>query len=104
MWLSTDVAQVRADGPSERTWRPRPYLNEGRRTSTAGQSAGSGLAASRSGVIDRATMQAYTEIVRLRAMVNPSSIVHSDPEILGGIPVFVGTRVPLKSLYDHLEA
>jgi uncharacterized protein (DUF433 family) len=37
-------------------------------------------------------------------MVNPSSIVHSDPEILGGIPVFVGTRVPLKSLYDHLEA
>jgi uncharacterized protein (DUF433 family) len=33
-----------------------------------------------------------------------SKIVHSDPEILGGTPVFVGTRVPLKSLYDHLEA
>ena len=27
-----------------------------------------------------------------------------DPEILGGTPVFVGTRVPVKSLYDYLEA
>jgi uncharacterized protein (DUF433 family) len=31
-------------------------------------------------------------------------IVHSDPEILGGTPVFVGTRVPVESLFDHLEA
>lgn len=31
-------------------------------------------------------------------------IVHSDPGILGGTPVFVGTRVPVKSLYDYLEA
>jgi uncharacterized protein (DUF433 family) len=30
-------------------------------------------------------------------------IVHSDPEILGGTPVFVGTRVPVKTLYDYLE-
>jgi len=37
-------------------------------------------------------------------MPNTSLIVHSDPEILGGKPVFVGTRVPVKSLYDHLEA
>jgi uncharacterized protein (DUF433 family) len=37
-------------------------------------------------------------------MPNLSTIVHSDPEILGGTPVFVGTRVPVKSLYDHLEA
>lgn len=27
-----------------------------------------------------------------------------DPEILGGIPVFAGTRVPVKSLFDYLEA
>jgi len=33
-----------------------------------------------------------------------SNIVHRDPEILGGKPVFVGTRVPVKTLYDHLEA
>ena len=31
-------------------------------------------------------------------------IVHSDPGILGGVPVFVGTRVPVKTLYDYLEA
>ena len=37
-------------------------------------------------------------------MTPVTKIVHSDPEILGGTAVFVGTRVPLKSLYDHLEA
>ncbi len=31
-------------------------------------------------------------------------VVHSDPEIMGGVPVFVGTRVPVKTLYDYLEA
>lgn len=31
-------------------------------------------------------------------------IIHSDPEILGGTPVFVGTRVPMKTLLDYLEA
>lgn len=30
-------------------------------------------------------------------------VIHSDPEILGGTPVFVGTRVPLKNLIDYLE-
>jgi uncharacterized protein (DUF433 family) len=30
-------------------------------------------------------------------------IVHSNPEILGGTPVFVGTRVPLQNLIDYLE-
>jgi uncharacterized protein (DUF433 family) len=37
-------------------------------------------------------------------MTNPSSVVHSDPEIMGGTPVFVGTRVPAESLFDYLEA
>lgn len=32
------------------------------------------------------------------------SIIHSDPDILGGTPVFVGTRVPVKTLLDYLEA
>ena len=30
-------------------------------------------------------------------------IVHCDPEIMGGTPVFVGTRVPLQNLVDYLE-
>ena len=32
------------------------------------------------------------------------NIVTRDPEILGGEPVFAATRVPIKSLFDHLEA
>jgi len=31
-------------------------------------------------------------------------VVHSDSEILGGTPVFVGTRVPFQALLDYLEA
>lgn len=32
------------------------------------------------------------------------SVVQSDPEILGGTPVFAGTRVPVKNLLDYLAA
>jgi uncharacterized protein (DUF433 family) len=39
----------------------------------------------------------------LRLTMDPKQIVHSDPEILGGIPVFVGTRVPVDALIDFLE-
>jgi uncharacterized protein (DUF433 family) len=31
-------------------------------------------------------------------------IFQSDPETLGGTPVFTSTRVPVKNLLDHLEA
>jgi uncharacterized protein (DUF433 family) len=31
------------------------------------------------------------------------AVIHSDPEILGGTPVFVGTRVPFRNLIDYLE-
>ena len=34
----------------------------------------------------------------------PLSVVQSDPEILSGTPVFVGTRVPFRALIDYLEA
>jgi uncharacterized protein (DUF433 family) len=34
----------------------------------------------------------------------PEDVVHSNPERLGGTPVFVGTRVPVQSLLDYLEA
>jgi uncharacterized protein (DUF433 family) len=33
-----------------------------------------------------------------------SSVVTQHPDVLGGEPVFAGTRVPAKSLFDHLEA
>lgn len=37
-------------------------------------------------------------------MISTADVVHSDPDILGGIPVFSGTRVPIKTLLDYLEA
>ena len=33
-----------------------------------------------------------------------SRIINIDPEILGGTPVFFGTRVPIKNLFDCLES
>lgn len=32
-----------------------------------------------------------------------SPIINIDPDILGGTPVFFGTRVPIKNLFDYLE-
>jgi len=40
----------------------------------------------------------------MRPMAPSESVVHSDPEILGGTPVFRGTRVPVKNLLDYLAA
>jgi len=36
-------------------------------------------------------------------MTNEQRVWRSDPEVLGGAPVFAGTRVPLRSLFDYLE-
>lgn len=32
------------------------------------------------------------------------SPIKSDPDILGGVPVFAGTRVPVRILIEHLKA
>ena len=37
-------------------------------------------------------------------MAKSAPVVHSDPQIMGGTPVFVGTRVPFQTLLDYLEA
>jgi uncharacterized protein (DUF433 family) len=37
-------------------------------------------------------------------MSNPSSSIRTDPEVLSGTPVFPGTRVPVQTLIDYLEA
>jgi uncharacterized protein (DUF433 family) len=34
--------------------------------------------------------------------MEPNRIVHTDPEIVSGTPVFVGTRVPAQALLDYL--
>jgi len=35
--------------------------------------------------------------------MNTDDIITTDPEILGGVPVFKGTRVPVKTLFEYLE-
>jgi len=43
--------------------------------------------------------------VRVKLFVmQREEIIDSNPEVLGGTPVFTGTRVPVRSLFDHLEA
>lgn len=42
----------------------------------------------------------YVERVKIEEL---KGIVHADLEIMGGTPVFVGTRVPLQNLIDYLE-
>ena len=37
-------------------------------------------------------------------MRSESLPLHSDAEIMGGTPVFVGTRVPVQTLVEYLEA
>ncbi len=36
-------------------------------------------------------------------MASPDSVITRDPEVLGGTPVFRGTRVPFQALLDYLE-
>jgi len=36
--------------------------------------------------------------------MNASEVISIDKEVLGGTPVFRGTRVPIKNLFDYLEA
>jgi len=37
-------------------------------------------------------------------MNGPSAVIHCDPEILSGTPVFMGTRVPVRILFEYLAA
>lgn len=33
-----------------------------------------------------------------------TDVININPEVLGGTPVFSGTRVPVETLFDHLES
>ncbi len=38
-----------------------------------------------------------------QAMLSVNEVIARDPEVLGGTPVFRGTRVPFQALLDYLE-
>lgn len=39
-----------------------------------------------------------------RVMLKDSLIISASPEVMGGTPVFTGTRVPVQTLLDYLKA
>jgi uncharacterized protein (DUF433 family) len=43
------------------------------------------------------------EIYKLSSVMNTGKVINVDTNILGGTPVFCGTRVPVKNLFDYLE-
>jgi uncharacterized protein (DUF433 family) len=46
----------------------------------------------------------YIENERVKFMQLPGPLITVSPERLSGTPVFAGTRVPVQTLFDHLEA
>ena len=40
---------------------------------------------------------------QVKSIIEPGLSVTIDPEILGGTPVFRGTRVPVKTLFDYIR-
>lgn len=42
-------------------------------------------------------------VMKIQQIIERQGIVHSDPEIISGVPVFVGTRVPRQTFFDYLE-
>jgi uncharacterized protein (DUF433 family) len=41
--------------------------------------------------------------MKIQRILDRQGIIHTDPEIMSGVPVFVGTRVPLQTFFDYLE-
>lgn len=41
--------------------------------------------------------------MKIQQIIERQGIVHIDPEIMSGVPVFIGTRVPLQTFFDYLE-
>jgi uncharacterized protein (DUF433 family) len=41
--------------------------------------------------------------MKLNNLLESQGIIHCDPEIMSGTPVFVGSRVPLQTFFDYVE-
>ncbi len=41
--------------------------------------------------------------MNIEEVLEKNGIIHSNPEIISGVSVFVGTRVPLQTFFDYLE-
>jgi uncharacterized protein (DUF433 family) len=41
--------------------------------------------------------------MNIQETLKHQGIIHTDPDIMSGTPVFVGTRVPIQTFFDYLE-
>jgi uncharacterized protein (DUF433 family) len=41
--------------------------------------------------------------MNIQETLDRQGLIHTDPDIMSGTPVFVGTRVPLQTFFDYLE-
>jgi len=56
--------------------------------------------------LDEAVLNPTASRARMRArgsVMNIDELVEVDPEKMGGVPVFTGTRVPINHLFEYLE-
>lgn len=51
-----------------------------------------------------AALEMARDILERKAYKSPNRVFHSDRKIMGGTPVFMGTRLPIKNLFDCLAA
>jgi uncharacterized protein (DUF433 family) len=57
------------------------------------------------GQMEQGLQQSSKKMVHLKCKFQAMDgrVINIDPDILGGTPVFFGTRVPIKNLFDYLE-
>ena len=53
--------------------------------------------------MDIQQIQSGSNASSVATLLEKRRIVHCDPGIMSGVPVFIGTRVPLQTLFDYLE-
>jgi uncharacterized protein (DUF433 family) len=61
------------------------------------------LAGATIGSISALPVEATICTMNIQKILRDRQIIHSDPEIMSGTPVFLGTRVPLQTFFDYLE-
>ena len=99
-----------SDRPSRQHRPRRPPRRLGRGGGRVGRRrvSGAAVASSTAEGVALAPIRVYCSVMidsRTRDdTMMPASVIHSDPQVLGGTPVFLGTRVPLKNLIDYLGA
>jgi len=94
------------EGLSSRSWTFSEHEHPSPRPSVAGRGSGKKRSSARMRPAPQAppcALANHRRAVHPSPCMNASDLIQSDPEILGGTPVFKGTRVPVRTLFEYLE-